>query len=93
MDVPKLVQEETLIEPLARVYEDRPAECKACHVGGAERPSADPKRKASKAKPRFAKLRKTLAQFRGELDFPSGDCFDEASCNSHLSPRASSSIV
>ena len=70
MDVPKLVQEETLVEPLALVQEDRSTESKPGHVGGAERPAADTQRKAADSKPRLEKLRKTLRQFRGQIYFP-----------------------
>jgi hypothetical protein len=69
MDVPELVQEESFVEPLAFVQEYRAAECKPCHVRGAERPSADAQGKTPDTESRVEKLRKPFRQLPGQLDF------------------------
>jgi hypothetical protein len=63
MDVTKLVQEETLVEPLALMEKNRPAKCKPGHVSGAERPTAYAQRKSTNAELRVEELGKPLRQF------------------------------
>ena len=65
MDVPKLVQEERFVEPLALVKENRTPECKTRHVGGAEAPARDSQGKTADSKSSLEKLRILFRQLPG----------------------------